>query len=423
MRFFNNISFFAAGALLATSNAALSSASADTDLPLFSIIPTPPSFDSSSSLRTASSFAIPAPILARINAGARLIQLTEESTPTWMNEREILKLYKDKKHFMDVTDEAVEHSNPLRRRDLEQEPTVFAPPLTLSRQSQVTPLTSQVSISSMTTFLTTFSGFTTRFYKTQTGSDSSEWLYQQILAISKTSPVQGLVTVERVVHAGYTQSSIVARIKGSKPNAPLVILGAHQDSINGNDPLRGSSPGADDDGTGTTSLFETFRILVSSGFQPIRPIEIHFYAGEEAGLLGSQTLARNYKALGTPVAGMMQLDMTGYLPPSSTNGKPVIAVITDYTSTLHNGFLRLLISEYTDAVPGDDICGYGCSDHASWNRLGFAAVYPFEGVGETGITPYIHTAMDGISTVNFEHVGRFAKIGIAWAVELGMIDA
>jgi leucyl aminopeptidase len=34
------------------------------------------------------------------------------------------------------------------------------------------------------------------------------------------------------------------------------------------------------------------------------------YSGEEAGLLGSQAIAKSYKAAGTQVKAMMQLDMT-----------------------------------------------------------------------------------------------------------------
>lgn len=51
-------------------------------------------------------------------------------------------------------------------------------------------------------------------------------------------------------------------------------------------------------------------MLVSSGFKPTTPIEIHFYSAEEAGLLGSQAIASSYSKAGTAVKAFMQLDMT-----------------------------------------------------------------------------------------------------------------
>jgi len=51
-------------------------------------------------------------------------------------------------------------------------------------------------------------------------------------------------------------------------------------------------------------------VLVSSGFEPTTPIEIHFYAGEEAGLLGSLAIASNYSEAGTAIKAFMELDMT-----------------------------------------------------------------------------------------------------------------
>lgn len=58
------------------------------------------------------------------------------------------------------------------------------------------------------------------------------------------------------------------------------------------------------------NAIEIFRVLVSSGFKPTTPVEIHFYAGEEAGLRGSQAIASSYSKAGTPVKAFMELDMT-----------------------------------------------------------------------------------------------------------------
>lgn len=38
--------------------------------------------------------------------------------------------------------------------------------------------------------------------------------------------------------------------------------------------------GADDDGSGTVTILESYRSLLASGFVPERPIEFHWYSAE-----------------------------------------------------------------------------------------------------------------------------------------------
>lgn len=40
------------------------------------------------------------------------------------------------------------------------------------------------------------------------------------------------------------------------------------------------SPGADDDGSGTVTILESYRALISSNFRPVRPVEFHWYSAE-----------------------------------------------------------------------------------------------------------------------------------------------
>lgn len=99
----------------------------------------------------------------------------------------------------------------------------------------------------------------------------------------------------------------------SRPNPaiklPLVILGAHQDSANYAFPLL-PAPGADDDGSGTVTILEAFRALVQAGFKPECPVEFHWYAAEEAGLLGSQDVVAEYVRQRKDVGAMIQFVST-----------------------------------------------------------------------------------------------------------------
>lgn len=70
---------------------------------------------------------------------------------------------------------------------------------------------------------------------------------------------------------------------------------------------------ADDDGSGTTSILDAFRVLASTPtYAPTTSaVEFHWYSAEEGGLLGSQAVAKVYEEEGVDVKGMIQMDMTG----------------------------------------------------------------------------------------------------------------
>ena len=76
--------------------------------------------------------------------------------------------------------------------------------------------------------------------------------------------------------------------------------------------MSGRAPGADDDGTGSVNLIEAFRKMTAAGFKPANPVEYHWYAGEEAGLLGSAAIAKSYASAGTAVRGMLQMGASSY---------------------------------------------------------------------------------------------------------------
>jgi leucyl aminopeptidase len=124
------------------------------------------------------------------------------------------------------------------------------------------------------------------------------------------SPFHTHISLEYFTHS-FPQPSIIARFEPKVRNfsLPLTILGAHQDSANYLFPLL-PAPGADDDCSGTVSILEAFRVLAQSGYTPKNgPVEFHWYAAEEGGLLGSQAIARYKKEQGAKIGAMMDLEV------------------------------------------------------------------------------------------------------------------
>ncbi|RKP39876.1 LOW QUALITY PROTEIN: hypothetical protein BJ085DRAFT_42400 [Dimargaris cristalligena] len=325
-----------------------------------------------------------------------LIQVGESHIPIWMMEQEVLGLIRSKKTFMDIT------GNNLL-------PAMVYP--TEPRQKAVVQEIHQLlSPDSMRIFLTTFSSFPNRYCRSHYGVKSSDWLYNTVAELIKNN--RGTLN-RRVPHRRISQQSIVVRIEGQGNLASeVVVVGAHQDSINQANPYMGRSPGADDDGSGSTTIFETLSALLRAQYQPARSLEFHWYAGEEIGLVGSQDIAQDYANRNVNVRAMLQLDMTGFTDHSGNMG-----IVTDFVHPELTQFTRQLVHTYSNLTALDFQCGYACSDHASWSKYGFPSAMPFES-NEMELNPYIHSDKDTVETVDFDHMLQFAKIATGFAVEL-----
>jgi leucyl aminopeptidase len=334
--------------------------------------------------------------------GYRLLATSDKQPPFWVAPEAAEALGTTELNYMDITD--------FQEVDVSLTPTAIAIPSGPTHQSTVAPLLAQIDTELYESKLTTLASFRNRYYTAQTGLDSANWIYDQVLAITAN---RSDISVTKFAHT-WLQPSLIARIEGTSSVRDLVILGAHQDSTAGGMPS-GSAPGADDDGSGSIAIYEILRILSSSGFRPQHPIEFHWYSAEEVGLLGSQAVANNYQSRAIPVRGMMQLDMIAYNARESTVG-----IVTDFVDADTIDFNRKLVDEYLDIGWTNTVCGYGCSDHASWTRYGYRSSFPFEAQFSRR-NPFIHTTQDTMDFVAVEHAKEFVKLGLAFAVEMSYI--
>lgn len=98
----------------------------------------------------------------------------------------------------------------------------------------------------------------------------------------------------------------------------------------------------DDDGSGSITILEALRVLLTdpkiAAGEAEYTLEFHWYAGEEAGLLGSADIFDAYSADGEVVKAMLQQDMTGY-------GDKPLGVITDRVDQGLTEFVRKVIDE------------------------------------------------------------------------------
>jgi len=267
--------------------------------------------------------------------------------------------------------------------------------------------------------LTKFTSFRTRYYRSDTGRQSQQWLLSRIHEITSQYASESLrdrISATEFIHP-WGQNSIIVRIRGSsRIDDGIVVVGAHQDSTNMWPYM--PAPGADDDGSGTVTILESYRALLVADYHPIRTIEFHWYSAEEAGLLGSQAIANDYASRSVNVIAMNQFDMTAWVQKGT---REEVGIITDFTDEGLTEFNKALVDLYLDIPYVETKCGYACSDHASWRLAGYPSSFTIESAFHNS-NRNIHSARDRIDIsdeFSFEHMLEFSKLAVAFAVELG----
>jgi bacterial leucyl aminopeptidase len=213
--------------------------------------------------------------------------------------------------------------------------------------STVKPLAESLSKTNMRKHLETFTAFHTRYYKSSTGVASAKWLFGQVKSTITSSGADKFGATVRMFDHEWGQPSIIATIPGQSNRT--IVIGAHQDSINLFFPARFAAPGADDDGSGTVTILEAMRVLLTSPDivhgKAANTIEFHWYSAEEGGLLGSQAVFAEYSRQGRDIKAMFQQDMTGYVAKTLEAGQPEsVGVITDFVDPALTEFIKELIT-------------------------------------------------------------------------------
>ena len=297
-------------------------------------------------------------------------------------------------------------------RELALTPAAPLVDYTIDNGAVVQALMAGVQEANVRSTITSLAAFFTRYHTTQTGLDSANSIRNLWASYAQGRPD---VTVQLFSHPASTtpQPSVILTIPGTTLPGEVVVLGAHQDSVNGG--ATGRAPGADDDASGVASLSEVIRVALASGYRPQRTVKFMAYAAEEVGLRGSADIAAQHRNSNVNVVGVLQLDMTNYKGSSTVD----FALVTDRTSAAQNTFVGQLIDTYLGLPRANTQCGYACSDHASWNTQGYVASFPHEAPLASS-NPFIHTASDTLaqSGNNASHAVKFAKLAAAYMAEL-----
>ncbi|KAK4548183.1 Leucine aminopeptidase 1 [Oleoguttula mirabilis] len=339
-----------------------------------------------------------------------LIELAPGDT-RWVTDEDKWALRRDNINFFDITDTP---DLGLSQHSLAKSKVTF--PSKTAYNASVTPLLKELDKEKMSDHLATFTNFHTRYYRSDYGRQSSDWLLAQVNA---TLTHAGAGIVQPFPHS-WGQNSIIATLPGKSEKT--IVIGAHQDSINLFLPSIFAAPGADDDGSGTVTILEALRVLLLDEDilhgKAENTVEFHWYSAEEGGLLGSQAIFSAYEKQGRNVKAMLQQDMTGYTHATLAAGEPEsVGVITDFVDPGLTTFIKEVVSTYCTIPYIETKCGYACSDHASASKAGYPSAFVIESDFKFS-DKKIHTTEDKMEFLDFGHMLQHARLTLGLAYEL-----
>lgn len=190
-----------------------------------------------------------------------------------------------------------------------------------------------------------------------------------------------------------------------------VVIGSHLDHLG----RRGDaiSPGADDDGSGTTGVMAVAQMFAKNPVRPARSILFVCFAGEELGLLGSAWFADNCPIPLSSIVAELQMDMIGRDEEENMEGNKGEKA-EDNRNSVHLVGTKKLAPALHDLcmaknetakfdVEWDQEGMYSRSDHANFARHGVPIAFFF-----TGLHRDYHQVTDTPDKIHYEKLLRVA---------------
>jgi len=205
---------------------------------------------------------------------------------------------------------------------------------------------------------------------------------------------------------GFYSKNVVATLYGTDVNSSAeYILCAHFDTVP-------SSPGADDDGSGTAAVLAIAQILSQHHFN--HTIRFITFSGEEVGTYGSFTYARDAYVNGDNIVAVLNMDMIGYA--STAEGGRILRFfpptrsrwIADYATTISEKYNEI-IDMKIDTLPG-----YRGADNQAFVDYGFDGVW----IAHQDGYPWGHSSNDTANHLNWSYYVKATKLMLAITAEI-----
>lgn len=219
-----------------------------------------------------------------------------------------------------------------------------------------------------------------------------------------------------------TSENVLAYLEGTEKPNELVVITSHYDHLG----KKGDEifNGADDDGSGTTSLLElaeAFALAKKEGHGPKRSMLFMTVSGEEKGLLGSEFYTDNpIFPLENTVANL-NIDMIGRIDEQHAPDSNYVYIIgsNKLSTELHalsektNKTYSEIDLDYTYNDENDPNRFYYRSDHYNFAKNNIPVIFYFSGVHED-----YHQPTDTVDKIMFQKMEKIARLifHTAWEI-------
>ncbi|HCS19374.1 MAG TPA: peptidase M28 [Bacteroidetes bacterium] len=200
--------------------------------------------------------------------------------------------------------------------------------------------------------------------------------------------------------------NVMGVLPATTPSDEYIVISAHYDHLG---IIRDTIyNGADDNGTGTSSLLELIRLFSSYAPERDKNILFIFFSGEEKGLLGSKYFAENPVVPLEKIVCDLNIDMVGRADSTHQADSNYVYVIgSNRISTTLDSLLQAanrvnpMELDYTYNDPKDPQRLYERSDHFNFAKHGIPVAFFF-----SGLHADYHKSTDDIEKINFEVLYR-----------------
>jgi hypothetical protein len=218
--------------------------------------------------------------------------------------------------------------------------------------------------------------------------------------------------------------NVVGVLEGAGPLAnETIVIGAHYDhlgyggfgSLAKNLKAPAIHHGADDNGSGTTTLMELARRFGAKKDREGRRLVFMAFSGEERGLLGSDYYCKSPLFPLKQTAAMVNLDMVGRLRADVKSKKDKLIVYGTGTARTFDSLIESLNENYHFQLtknPG----GMGPSDHSSFYSREIPVFFFF-----TGDHPDYHRPTDTADKINVAGMRKIADLVTDVVTQLGSV--
>lgn len=219
--------------------------------------------------------------------------------------------------------------------------------------------------------------------------------------------IAGKVVIKRTVR---TPKNVIGYLPGVGPHADeYIVIGAHYDHLGRGEPgtlslfSKEVHHGADDNGSGTTTVIELAHLMAeSSRTQPLpRSVIFMCFSGEERGLLGSQYFVSHPLVPLDKIVAMLNLDMVGRLRGESLDVGPS-GIGKDLDALLKKADEGSLLKL---KPMGRFAMAQWASDHTSFALKKIPVLFFF-----TGLHADYHRPTDTSDKINYQGMAQIAEL-------------